>query len=192
MLDARADSPGVSMSDRMAMIYQMSADDAARLCRLFDEAGLVVWIDGGWAVDALLGRQTRPHEDLDIAIQEVDLATLRLVLSKEGYRDIERDDTRDWNFVLGDDHGRSVDVHAVWFDPDGVPMYGPAGSAVVYPALTGSGAIGGYPVRCTAAESLVAYRTGFKLRDRDYHDVAALCDRFAIDYPDEYLTPRPR
>ena len=30
-----------------------------------------IWVDGGWCVDAHLGQQTRPHEDLDIAIQQV-------------------------------------------------------------------------------------------------------------------------
>ena len=28
------------------------------------------WIAGGWAIDLYLGRQTRPHEDIDVLIQE--------------------------------------------------------------------------------------------------------------------------
>jgi hypothetical protein len=32
-----------------------------------DRAGVPVWLDGGWGVDALVGRQTRPHRDLDLA-----------------------------------------------------------------------------------------------------------------------------
>jgi hypothetical protein len=31
-----------------------------------DRAGVPVWLDGGWGVDALVGRQTRPHRDLDL------------------------------------------------------------------------------------------------------------------------------
>lgn len=27
-------------------------------------AGIRVWVDGGWGVDALVGRQTRHHDDL--------------------------------------------------------------------------------------------------------------------------------
>jgi hypothetical protein len=30
--------------------------------------GLVVWLDGGWGIDALLGRETRTHADLDLVI----------------------------------------------------------------------------------------------------------------------------
>jgi hypothetical protein len=31
-----------------------------------DRAGVPVWLDGGWGVDALVGRQTRAHRDLDL------------------------------------------------------------------------------------------------------------------------------
>jgi lincosamide nucleotidyltransferase A/C/D/E len=42
--------------------------------------GINIWIDGGWGVDALLGAQTRPHKDLDIAIEERDVAGLSAAL----------------------------------------------------------------------------------------------------------------
>jgi lincosamide nucleotidyltransferase A/C/D/E len=35
---------------------------------LLDQEGVRAWLDGGWAVDALLGRQTRLHSDLDLAV----------------------------------------------------------------------------------------------------------------------------
>jgi lincosamide nucleotidyltransferase A/C/D/E len=42
--------------------------DAAELIAFLDENGLEVYVDGGWAIDAVLGEQTRPHDDLDIAV----------------------------------------------------------------------------------------------------------------------------
>src|SRR5258708_7387144 len=36
----------------------------------------LVWIDGGWGVDALLGHQTRKHDDLDVAVHHSNLSTL--------------------------------------------------------------------------------------------------------------------
>lgn len=51
----------------------MSAEDAIELYNLFRSHGITVWIDGGWGVDALLGRQTRHHEDLDIALRHSDV-----------------------------------------------------------------------------------------------------------------------
>jgi lincosamide nucleotidyltransferase A/C/D/E len=50
--------------------------------------GVEIWIDGGWGVDALLGEQTRPHKDLDIAIQQKDVVALREFLHAQSYREI--------------------------------------------------------------------------------------------------------
>jgi hypothetical protein len=33
---------------------------------------------------------------------------------------------------------------------------------------------------------MVKFHSGYELRDKDFKDVSALCDRFGIDYPDEY------
>jgi lincosamide nucleotidyltransferase A/C/D/E len=48
---------------------------------MLEEAKVTVWVDGGWGVDALLGEQTRPHKDLDIAIEEKDLPSGHCVRS---------------------------------------------------------------------------------------------------------------
>jgi lincosamide nucleotidyltransferase A/C/D/E len=42
-----------------------------------EKLGIQIWIDGGWAVDALLQKQTREHRDLDIAVQRKDLIKLK-------------------------------------------------------------------------------------------------------------------
>ena len=39
----------------------MSANDAADLVRLMESAGIDVWLDGGWAVDAVLRQQREGH-----------------------------------------------------------------------------------------------------------------------------------
>lgn len=45
----------------------MISEDVLALYTALHELGIQIWIDGGWGVDALLGEQTRPHQDLDIA-----------------------------------------------------------------------------------------------------------------------------
>jgi lincosamide nucleotidyltransferase A/C/D/E len=55
----------------------MPAAAAVDLLRLFESAGIDVWLDGGWAVDAALGGQTRSHKDLDIIVQISDLPRLQ-------------------------------------------------------------------------------------------------------------------
>ena len=166
----------------------MTASDVVDLYRAFNDAGIRVWIDGGWAVDALLRRQTRPHKDLDIAVEQSDVARLCELLAAHGYGDVPRDDTSAWNFVLGDDQGREVDVHAIVLDRDGNGLYGPADEGAMYPAaaLTGTGTITGQVVTCISAESMVKFKTGYKLSEKDFRDVAALCEQFGIEYPAEH------
>ena len=134
-------------------------------------------------MDALLGRQTRPHADLDIAVEHKDVPVIRDLLEARGYRDVPRDDTRDCNFVMGDDEGRLIDFHSYTFDESGKLTFG-----LDYPpdSLTGSGSIDGFPVRCITPEWMVKFHSGYDLDEGDYHDVRLLCEAFGIPLPDEY------
>jgi lincosamide nucleotidyltransferase A/C/D/E len=172
---------------------EMLAADAVQLYQFLSESGIDVWLDGGWAVDALLGEQTRPHGDLDIVIQQSSVSRLRDVLAGGGFGDVERDDSSAWNFVLEDSARRSVDVHVVVFDDDGNGVYGPVESGEMYPVgcLSGVGAIDGHPVGCVTASPLVLVHTGYRLRPEDIHDVSALCARFDIPLPDDYRSLIP-
>jgi len=84
----------------------MNSVDVLDLYTNLENLGVEIWIDGGWGVDALLGEQTRPHSDLDIAIVQKDVPKLRQLLQKRRYRDIKLEDAKPWNFVLGDENGR--------------------------------------------------------------------------------------
>ncbi len=162
---------------------EMTAKDVIEIVQLLSQNHIDVCIDGGWGVDALLGEQTRIHADLDIAIQHADVAQTRTLLEARGYKDVPRDDTRDCNFVLGDDQGHQIDIHSYTFDSAGNYVYG-----VEYPydSLNGAGSVNGYPVKCISPEWLVRFHTGYKLDDNDYHDVKVLCQRFDITMPSEY------
>jgi lincosamide nucleotidyltransferase A/C/D/E len=166
----------------------MSSSDAIVLYSDIECLGIDLWIDGGWAVDALLGKQTRPHSDLDIVIQQRDVPRLWDLLESHGYADVPRDDTRPWNFVLGDADGREVDVHVVVLDDKGDGIYGPIENGEMYAAaaLSGAGMIDGRTVRCISPEYLVKFHSGYNLRPSDYADVSALCERFGIEKPEEY------
>jgi hypothetical protein len=50
------------------------------------EAGCAVWVAGGWGVDALVGRQTRLHRDLDLAVDARNETVALRVLERRGYR----------------------------------------------------------------------------------------------------------
>jgi lincosamide nucleotidyltransferase A/C/D/E len=162
---------------------EMSGDAVIELMQLFDQSGIEVFVDGGWGVDALLGEQTRSHADLDIALQHKDVPHLRALLEARGYRDVPRDDTRDCNFVMGDEQGHEVDFHSYTFDAHGKLVFG-----VAYPldSLTGTGSIQGYPVKCISPEWTVKFHSGYELDENDYRDVSALCERFGMALPAEY------
>jgi lincosamide nucleotidyltransferase A/C/D/E len=167
----------------------MSENDALELYDFFEGNGINVRLDGGWSVDALLGEQTRPHEDLDIVIEKKDVQKLRALLAERGYKNVPRDDTSAWNFVLGDNKGHQVDIHVITLDKDGNGLYGPLKKGVMYPAqsLTGEGTINGRNVRCISPEHMVKFHTGYKIDENDIKDVTALCKRFNIPLPKKYL-----
>lgn len=154
------------------------------------QAGAPVWLDGGWGVDALLGRQTREHEDLDVVVQGSDLPVLRAYLSAQGFSDFPRNDTRPWNFVLANAAGELVDVHVIDIGPAGEGVYGPQENGQSYPSssLLGLGAVDGLPVRCLSAEYQLESHTGYAPRWKDHQDVSALVQAFGLIAPPEYRT----
>jgi lincosamide nucleotidyltransferase A/C/D/E len=176
------------LGPRKASKSLMTTKDALDLYDLFERQGITIWIDGGWAVDALLGEQTRSHGDLDIALEVRLLGRLRDVLAERGYQPIPRDDTRPWNFVLGNGAGLEVDVHAFTFNENGDGVYGPPEQGDYYraDALIGEGFIGGRRVRCISPEWLVRFHAGYEPTETDYHDVMAICERFGIELPEMY------
>jgi len=147
---------------------EMTARDVLQLMTLFEQAHIEVILDGGWGVDALLGEQTRTHADLDIVLL---------------YQDVPRPDTRPVNFVMGDAHGRQVDIHTYTLDRENHPEQG-----LDYPleSLRGTGSILGHAVRCIDARNMVQFHTGYTLDQDDYLDVKALCRRFGLPLPPEY------
>ena len=166
----------------------MTADAVCCFVDLLHAQGVRVWLDGGWAVDACLGSQTRRHSDLDIVIEERDVQKVTAVLQRLGYAPVPRPDTRAWNFVLGDEAGRQIDFHVVVLDDHGRGIYGPPESKEHYPAeaLTGKGAVKGRAMDCIEPEWLVRFHTGYPVDETDWADVSALCARFGIPVPDEY------
>jgi adenylate kinase family enzyme len=168
--------------------HGMNSADVVHLYTTLEKSGVEIWIDGGWGVDALLGDQTRLHKDLDITIQQKDVPMLRRFLQTCGYRKIKLEDAKSWNFVLGDENGKEIDVHVIVLDDKGNGLYGPPEKGEMYPtsSLTGTGVIEGRTVRCISPEWMVKFHSGYPLKEKDFRDVSALCKKFGIDLPAEY------
>jgi lincosamide nucleotidyltransferase A/C/D/E len=175
-------TPAGSLRDNSrAEMMHMNAADVIDFYTELHNLGITIWIDGGWGVEALLGEPIRPHEDLDIAIEQKDVPALKDFLAPRGYREIER--ASEWNFVLSDSQGREIDVHAFILDAQGNVEEG-----IPYPAgsLTGTGMIAGHAVRCIAADWVVKFHCGYPPKEKDFNDVSALCEKFGINLPLAY------
>jgi lincosamide nucleotidyltransferase A/C/D/E len=166
----------------------MKLESVLKLCRAFEAEGLDFWIDGGWGVDALLGEQTRPHSDLDLAVRFSNLMVFEQVLAPLGYRPVRDPEQRVWNPVFHHATDGSVDLHGFVLNANGEGILGELSENSMYPAgaLDGLGRIGTMTVRCIAAPFVLMFRNGFEPRDVDHHDVDALCRRFDLKRPSRF------
>ena len=159
----------------------MQASDVASLLRHISAKGVRACVAGGWAVDALLGRQTRPHQDLDLAVDADQLQRLLDLLVTLGF--VPREDWLPVRIELEDVLGRRVDLHPLRFAEDGSAVQASLGDTDFYypsDAFT-TGCIAGQTVECLTAQQQLAFREGYNWRARDYHDVPLL--RRWINHP---------
>jgi len=147
---------------------RMPAESVVALLIRFEAEKISTWIDGGWAVDALLGEETRPHGDLDIVVQKHDLEHTCHLLQNMGYKDKVDEETKPWNVVMTDEAGHEIDFHVIEFDEKGNGVYGPPELGLSYPSdsLAGHGFISGCPVSCMSPEWLVRFHTGYEINER--------------------------
>ncbi len=93
--------------------HVMDADSAVELLTVFGDGGVDVRLSGGWAVDALLGAQTRVHSDLDLWLEATQFEDVIVVLAQVGMgRPYPWRNDRPWNFVVHDGAHRRVDLRA--------------------------------------------------------------------------------
>ena len=168
---------------------KMAASDVLELLDFLEGQRIQVWLNGGWGVDALLGRQTREHDDLDITISAADTQIYADAMAGLGFTPYRIDN--DFNWVLVDGRHRLVDIHLVDFsetrrDSSGVDIYGPAGLPFEVGSLEGSGQIAGRQVKCETAEFQVRGHALYTPDEQDYKDVLALCRTFSIDLPEQF------
>jgi lincosamide nucleotidyltransferase A/C/D/E len=170
----------------------VTTEEVLEVLDRLDAGGIEWWVDGGWGVDALLGEETRPHDDLDLVVRREDIDRLPAL-----FPEFARADEEWWpaRFVLRDGAGRQIDFHPVTFDARGDGWQELVGGARGrYPAadLGSRGRIGGREVRCITPELQLRhhhYATGGP-DDIDWDDVRVLCERFGLAPPPAY-TKRP-
>ena len=63
----------------------MEQDEVHAVLDALGTAGIPTWVAGGWGVDALAGRQTRAHRDLDLLVDAERLEDCLSILTARGY-----------------------------------------------------------------------------------------------------------
>ena len=153
----------------------MSAQDVVTIVDRLEGAGLRVWIDGGWGVDALVGRQTRAHDDLDLVALLEEVPAVERELAALGYERAGGEPPMSFESV--DAEGRQVDRHPFEPDANGDGVYAKRdGTTWRYPArgFKGRGVVAGRSVDCLTAEVQVICHDGYGLDTDDLHDLRLL------------------
>jgi lincosamide nucleotidyltransferase A/C/D/E len=159
----------------------MSGQSVMAVLDVLAAAGFETIVDGGWGVDALLGRQPRAHLDLDLIVPLDRVARAVTVLAPLGFTPVI--DTLPIGIVLAASGGRRVDLHPTVENEHGdLVQAQPFGQRFAYPASAtdGQGVIGDRHVRCLTAAGQVLAHLGYLPDDGDRADIEALQRAFGV------------
>lgn len=162
----------------------MTANQAIKIVESLSSSGVRTWVMGGWGVDALLGRQTRTHHDLDLLVSASDLPALGAWLERHAFcrayvweeNAPARVDGAMWDtaFVEQHDDGRELDVHAVAIGEDRVRLATTDPWELPPRPLEGAGRINGRAAACVTADAQYAMHRGYELPDKHREDLRRL------------------
>ncbi len=157
--------------------------DAVEIILLFRSKGIQIYLDGGWGVDALVGFESRCHNDIDIFIEKQDKECSIKLLKDTGYSETVMEYTTPEHTVWRDENARIIDFHIFSRNSEGDFVF----ESETFPkeVFTGIGRIGHLEVDCITPEWQVRFHSGYKLDDNDIKDVLLLCDKFNLALPDE-------
>lgn len=160
----------------------MPAEEVLVVVDWLEARGAIHVITGGWAVDALVGRATRPHRDLDVIVEAGACDGLARWLRGRGY-----EVAADWLPIRIElRRGRcGVDLHPMKVDGRGDGVQAGFGTQVFEhrAADRTRGRIGGRRVVVATAARLMELHRGYEPRPEDLHDIALLRRLLQSDEP---------
>lgn len=149
-------------------------EDLLAIINLLETAGIVYWVDGGWGVDLLAGKQTREHRDIDIDFDARHTEKLLNILLEYGYEV----DT-DWKPVrieLYSDKYGYLDIHPFILNEDGTAKQADleGGWYEFDKDCFGNAVFEEKTIPCISLKGQKIFHTGYELRDKDKHDISIL------------------
>ena len=164
----------------------MRLETVLEIVDAFVGSEIPVWIGGGWGIDALVGMQTREHDDLDIAIRQEDESSALSLLDEMGFHIVEDQDWRPVRVGLRGAYGEEVDLHPVTFDGTGIGWQANLGSLPPFrypPDQLVVGTLGERPVPCIGPQLQLQFHFGYEAAEKDRRDVRLLCERLGLELP---------
>lgn len=158
--------------------------DAVEIISYAEDNGIDIWLDGGWGVDALLEKETRAHNDIDLFVETVNSKKFIDIIKEKGFSERKEAYTTASDTVWKDAKDRIIDLHIFEFIEQGYLIF----EGETYPSrvFSGIGKIGDKVVKCIDAEDQVLFHLGYEHDENDIHDVRLLCEKFHIPVPNEY------
>jgi len=168
----------------------IDAEDVLTLIGVLERRRLSYWIAGGWGVDALLGRITRDHHDLDLHIDLSELEDVVSLLAGLGYsRTIDQPPVR---IEMTHPSGKVVDLHPLRIASDGSgsgPMVDGGTWLIPSDGLNSQGIIKGTTVSCVSVAEQIRDHCEFAPRDSDREAMELLSESFGFDLPSPFAEP---
>ena len=149
-------------------------EDLMTIVSLLENANIKYWIDGGWGVDILAGKQTRNHRDIDVDFDAQHTEELLKILLKYGYEV----DT-DWKPVrieLYSEKYGYLDIHPFILNEDGTSKQADleGGFYEFEKDFFCNAIFEGKTIPCISLKGQKIFHSGYELRDKDKQDIAIL------------------
>lgn len=140
----------------------------------FEHRKVPYWLDGGWGVDVLTGRQNREHRDIDIDFDALYKESVISGLKEIGY--IVNVDWMPSRMELQHDDYGYIDIHPIDFHPDGsITQADPQGGKYIFQKKWFTAAeYKGRKIPCISKEAQLLFHSGYELSDKDRIDIAHL------------------
>lgn len=151
-----------------------TTEDLMNIVSLLEESNIKYWIDGGWGVDILLGKQSRNHRDIDVDFDANDTERLLKILINNGY--IIKIDWKPVRIELYSDKRGYLDIHPFILNNDGTSKQVDLDGGYYEFAADyfGNAIFNGKSIPCISLKGQQIFHTGYELRDVDKHDLEIL------------------
>ena len=149
-------------------------DDLLSIINLLENSGITYWLDGGWGVDVLAGKQTRTHRDIDINFDAEYREKLLTLLTECGY-EVETNWAPVRIELYSDKYGY-IDIHPFVLNEDGTSKQADLeGGWYEFEKDYFSNAVfEGRVIPCISAKGQKVFHSGYELRDKDRHDLTII------------------